>query len=79
MFEAMHTDVPHGLDVMSASGPGQSLEFDRPALLVHEVHAVGVMLFAARCGMSGLELAMWSIEQCLEAEGTERLLDKLGW
>jgi hypothetical protein len=67
------------MDVMASELSLDALEFDRPVVLYGEVHAVGVMLYAARCGMSGLELAMWSIEQCLEADGTEALLDKLGW
>ena len=79
MFEALHTDGSQGLDIMSFNRPGLDLEFDRPVVLHDEVHAVGVMLFAARCGMHGLELAMWSIEQCLDSEGNEALLDKLGW
>lgn len=64
---------------MASSPPEWALDFDRPVELRDEVHAVGVMLFAARCGISGLELAMWSIEQCLDADDTELLIDKLDW
>jgi len=77
--QALIVDESQSSDVMISSLPDWALEFDRPVELHDEVHAVGVMLYAARCGISGLELAMWSIEQCLEADGTEALLDKLGW
>lgn len=79
MFQALQLDGSRTTDVMVSSLPLWALDFERPADLHDEVHAVGVMLYAARCGMTGLELAMWSIEQCLEADGTERLLEKLGW
>lgn len=79
MFQALGVDESQCSDVMSSTLPDWALDFDRAAELCGEVHAVGVMLYAARCGISGLELAMWSIEQCLEAEGTEALIEKLGW
>ena len=66
-------------DFLSPFTLAWALDFDRPVELSDEVHAVGIMMFAARCGITGLELAMWSIEQCLSADGTEALLDKLGW
>lgn len=79
MYQALPVDRSQNADVMRQSLPPWALDFDRPVELHDEVHAVGVMMYAARCGISGLELAMWSLEQCLEAEGTEALLDKLGW
>lgn len=79
MFQALGVDESQSSDVMMATLPAWALDFDRAVVLQDEVHAVGVMLYAARCGISGLELAMWSIEQCLEAEETEALIDKLGW
>ena len=79
MYEALYTEMAAGTDVMSHLVPYDALDFDRPVELHDEVHAVGVMMFAARCGVTGLELAMWSIEQCLYADGTEALLSKLGW
>lgn len=79
MYQALYADKAPGSDVMAFRVPQDALEFDRPVELHDEVHAVGVMLFAARCGVTGLELAMWSIEQCLYADGSEALLTKLGW
>jgi len=79
VFQALGVDESQSSDVMVSSLPDWALDFDRAVVLEDEVHAVGVMLYAARCGISGLELAMWSIEQCLEADGTEALIDKLGW
>lgn len=67
MFQALGADESQTSDVMNSTLPHWALDFDRAAALHGEVHAVGVMLYAARCGISGLELAMWSIEQCLEA------------
>jgi len=79
VFQALGVDESQSSDVMTATVPDWALDFDRPVVLQDEVHAVGVMLYAARCGISGLELAMWSIEQCLEADGTEALIEKMGW
>lgn len=79
MFQALGVDESQSTDVMMATLPEWALDFDRAVVLQDEVHAVGVMLYAACCGISGLELAMWSIDQCLEAEGTEALIEKLGW
>lgn len=79
MFQALGVDESPKSDVMMATLPDWALDFDRSVALHGEVHAVGVMLYAARCGISGLELAMWSIEQCLEADGTEALIEKMGW
>jgi len=79
LFQALAEQEWQGADVMASTMPAWALDFDRPVELSDEVHAVGIMMFAARCGITGLELAMWSIEQCLSADGTEALLDKLGW
>jgi len=79
VFQALDVDESQRSDVMCSTLPDWALDFDRTVELCGEVHAVGVMLYAARCGMSGLELAMWSIEQCLEADGAEALIEKLGW
>ncbi len=80
MFQILSVDESEGSDVMASELPLWGLEFDRPVELHGEVHAVGAMLFALRCGISGLELAMWSIEQCLgPEEDADALLDELGW
>jgi len=79
VFQALDVDESQSSDVMASDLPDWALDFERPVVLRDEVHAVGLMLYAARCGISGLELAMWSIEQCLEADGTEALMEKMGW
>ena len=52
-------------DAMTWERSDWCLSFDRAPLLPGEVHAAGVMWYAAAAGMGALELCMWSLEQCL--------------
>lgn len=54
-------------DSMTCERSEWCLTFDRAPLLPGEVHAAGVMWYAASAGLGALELCMWSLEQCLLA------------
>ena len=62
-------------DAPTCDGSEWCLNFDRAPLLPGEVHAAGVMWYAASHGLGALELCLWSLEQCLLAP--ESMLDEL--
>jgi hypothetical protein len=66
MLYTSRTEFPEH-DAMTYDRSEWCLTFDRAPLLPGEVHAAGVMWFAASTGMGALELCMWSLEQCLLA------------
>jgi hypothetical protein len=72
MLNTTPSQFPPG-DFMTGERSDWCMNFDRAPILPGEVHAAGVMWYAASAGLGALELCMWSLEQCLLAP--ESLLD----
>lgn len=64
-------------DVLSCEANPEYFAFDRPLLLVDELHVAGAMVFATTFGFGGLSLVEWALLQTLDSASSHTEIDAL--
>ena len=62
----------HADDVMSSQARLECFAFDRPLLLLSELHVAGAMAFASTFGFGGMSLVEWALIQTLESAASHK-------
>jgi hypothetical protein len=64
-------------DVLTCKACPQYFDFDRPLLLLDELHVAGAMIFASSFGFGGLSLVEWALLQTLDSACSRTDIDSL--